>query len=183
MGGLRMGLIGIGLAVAGLTAGCSSMDTASRSVTNLLTPYRVDVIQGNFVSQEQAAALQRGMPRAQVAELLGTPLLTSVFHADRWDYVFTLKREGVPNQTRRVTAFFKGDELLRVDGAQDLPSESQFVDTLASQRKFGKPPVLEASEEALQKANPPKKAKASPSTAPDAPAPTVSYPPLEGAAR
>ncbi|HMS27888.1 MAG TPA: outer membrane protein assembly factor BamE, partial [Burkholderiaceae bacterium] len=56
-------------------------------------PYKIDVAQGNFVSKEQISALKLGMPRAQVMDILGTPLLVSVFHADRWEYVFTLKRQ------------------------------------------------------------------------------------------
>ncbi|MES3011432.1 MAG: outer membrane protein assembly factor BamE [Pseudomonadota bacterium] len=170
--------------LAGLSVGCGSFDSASRSVTNLVTPYKVEVIQGNFVSKEQAALLQPGMSRVQISEVLGTPLMASVFHANRWDYVFTLRREGVPPQMRRFTLFFDGDVLARFEGVEGLPSEAEFVSTLASQRKFGKPPVLEASEEVLQKASPPKKAApADPVVAPNnAPVPT-SYPPLEGAAR
>ena len=169
--------------LAGLSAGCGSFDSASRSVSGLVTPYKVEVIQGNFVSKEQAALLQPGMTRAQIGEVLGTPLMASVFHGNRWDYVFTLRREGVPPQMRRFTLFFDGDALVRFEGAEGLPSEAEFVSTLASQRKFGKAPVLQASEEALQKASPPRKTAPEITAAPDsAPAPT-SYPPLEGAAR
>lgn len=169
--------------LAGLSAGCSSFDSASRGISGLVTPYKVEVIQGNFVSKEQAAQLQPGMSRAQIGEVLGTPLMASVFHANRWDYVFTLRREGVPPQMRRFTLFFDGDALVRFEGSEGLPSEAEFVSTLASQRKFGKAPVLEASEEVLQKASPPRKTAPTASAAPDsAPAPT-SYPPLEGAAR
>ena len=60
-----------------------------------ITPYKVEVVQGNFVSKEQVEALKPGMSRQQVRDILGTPLVTSVFHGDRWDYVFTLKRQGV----------------------------------------------------------------------------------------
>lgn len=169
--------------LAGLSAGCGSFDSASRSVTGLVTPYKVEVIQGNFVSKEQAALLQPGMTRAQIGEVLGTPLMASVFHGHRWDYVFTLRREGVPPQMRRFTLFFDGDALVRFEGAEGLPSETEFVSTLASQRKFGKAPILQASEEALQKASPPRKAVPTASAGPDsAPTPT-SYPPLEGAAQ
>lgn len=170
--------------LAGLSAGCGSFDSASRSVSGLVTPYKVEVIQGNFVSKEQAAALQPGMSRAQIGEVLGTPLMASVFHGNRWDYVFTLRREGVPPQMRRFTLFFDGDALVRFEGAEGLPSETEFVRTLASQRKFGKPPVLEASEDALQKASPPRKTAPVVAATPDsAPAAPTSYPPLEGAAQ
>jgi outer membrane protein assembly factor BamE len=170
--------------LAGLSAGCGSVDSASRSISGLVTPYKIEVIQGNFVSKEQAALLQPGMTRAQIGEVLGTPLMASVFHNNRWDYVFTLRREGVPPQMRRFTLYFEGDLLARFEGQEGLPSETEFVSTLASQRKFGKAPVLEASEEALQKASPPRKNAPAIATTPDVPPPApTSYPPLEGAAQ
>ncbi len=75
-----------------MLSACASVQSATSvlpSVGSLVTPYRMDILQGNFVSREQAAALIPGMPRAQVRDMLGTPLLASAFHADRWDYAFT----------------------------------------------------------------------------------------------
>jgi outer membrane protein assembly factor BamE len=118
-------------------------------VAGSITPYRVEVVQGNFVSREQVDALKPGMSRQQVRELLGTPLVTSLFHADRWDYVFTLKRQGVEPQQRRLTVFFRGDQMARFEG-DTMPSESEFVATLGTRRKLGSVPPLEASEESLR---------------------------------
>ncbi|MDP3139281.1 MAG: outer membrane protein assembly factor BamE, partial [Burkholderiaceae bacterium] len=81
-----------------------------------LAPYKIEVVQGNFISREQVQALKPGMSRQQVRDTLGTPLLASVFHADRWDYVFTLRRQGVPPQARRLTVYFQGDALARFEG-------------------------------------------------------------------
>ena len=106
-------------------------------------------MQGNFVSKEQVEALKPGMSRQQVRDILGTPLVTSVFHADRWDYVFTLKRQGVEPQQRKLTVYFKGDVLERVEG-DPMPSEAEFVATLDNKRKSAKVPPLEASEDKLQ---------------------------------
>ncbi len=83
-------------------------------------------MQGNFVSREQVQALQPGMGRQQVRDILGTPLVTSLFHADRWEYVFTLKRPGEDIQTRKLTVFFQGDTLARFEG-DEMPSETEFV--------------------------------------------------------
>jgi len=157
-------------------AACGSFDSASNSVVGLVTPYRMDVVQGNFVSKEQAAALKPGISRAQVRDILGTPLLTSVFHADRWDYVFTFKRQGAQSQLRKLTVFFKGDELQRVD-ADAMPSEAEFVASLDSGRRFGNVPVLELSEESLKQL-PAAAKKPDSKTLPPLPA---SYPPLEAA--
>jgi outer membrane protein assembly factor BamE len=68
--------------------GCTSLQT-SDSFMGFITPYKVEVVQGNVMTQEQAEAVKAGMSRAQVREILGTPLVADTFHADRWDYVFT----------------------------------------------------------------------------------------------
>lgn len=164
-----------GLMLVGLTA-CGSLDQASNRVVGVVTPYKIDIVQGNFVAREQAEALKQGMSRLQVREILGTPLLVSIFHADRWDYVFTFKRQGIEPQSRRVTVFFDGDRLTKVE-ADALPSEAEFVASLDSGRKAGTVPVLEMSEEQL-------KATAvapRPAEKPLPPLPT-SYPPLESSA-
>lgn len=162
---------------AGLTA-CSGFNGASNRLASVITPYQIDVVQGNFVSSEQVALLKTGMPRQAVRDVLGTPLLKSVFHADRWDYVFTFKRKGQEPQLRKVTVFFKNDALDRFD-ADALPTEAEFVASLDSGRKNGKVPVLEASEESLKQFPTATKAEAEP--AKPLPPPRSSYPPLEPA--
>jgi outer membrane protein assembly factor BamE len=81
-----------------------------------LAPYRIDIQQGNFVSQEMVAQLKRGMTKEQVRFVLGTPLVTDIFHADRWDYVYLLDRPGQPRVQRRLAVFFEGDRLSRLEG-------------------------------------------------------------------
>lgn len=176
------------LASVAVLSGCSSLGLdklGSSGLVSSLSPYRMEVVQGNFVSKEQADVLKPGMPRAQVRDILGTPLLTSVFHADRWDYVFTIRRQGMTAQARRLSVFFKGDTLDRFEG-DDLPSESEFVGQLESNKKLGKAPSLEANPEALKKFAPTAPAAptvASPGNAvnaANATAVTTAYPPLEG---
>ena len=169
----RVWLSSLGALLVTLSA-CGSFDGASNRLVNVVTPYKIDIVQGNFVSREQAAALKEGMSRGQVRDILGTPLLTSIFHADRWDYVFTFKRQGAESQARRVTVFFKGDVLERTE-ADALPTEAEFVASLDSGRKSGQLPVLEAAPETLKTAAAPVKAAES-KPLPPLPA---SYPPLE----
>ena len=103
---LRFTLIAV--AVAGWTmVACSSFDNASTKAIGVITPYKMDIVQGNVVTREQFALVKPGMSRAQVRDVLGTALLTSVFHADRWDYIFTLKSQTAKNQQRKVSIFFK----------------------------------------------------------------------------
>ena len=96
--------------------------------------YKAEIAQGNFVSKEQVAALKLGMPRLQVADILGTPLLVSVFHADRWEYVFNLKRQGIETPSYKLTVYFKGDALDKIDGS-NMPTEQEFIETLSGNKK------------------------------------------------
>lgn len=174
----RAASLASGLAVVGMLSACSSLPSAPTlpSIERLVTPYRIDIIQGNFVSREQAAAVKPGMPRAQVRDILGTPLLASAFHADRWDYVFTLARPGQPLQQRKLTAFFKDDLLERVE-ADELPSEAEFVASMATRQVRGKVPVLQASEASLAEFA---RRNAQTSAVAPSPVPPISnYPPLE----
>lgn len=81
-----------------------------------LAPYRIDIQQGNFVSQDMVAQLKRGMTQEQVRFVLGTPLVTDIFHAERWDYVYLLDRPGEPRVQRRLAVFFEDGKLSRLDG-------------------------------------------------------------------
>ena len=160
-------------------AACSSFDSASNKLSSIVTPYQIDVVQGNVVTREQVELLKPGLPRQTVVNLLGTPLLQSVFHANRWDYVFSFRRKGEEPQLRKLTIFFTGDVLDRFD-ADPMPSEAEFVASLDSGRKSGKVPVLEASEESLKQFQQASKSSANPATTPRILPPLpASYPPLE----
>ncbi|MDR2332128.1 MAG: outer membrane protein assembly factor BamE [Burkholderiaceae bacterium] len=177
--GVRCGAIV--LLSAGLAA-CGSFDSASHRLASAITPYKIDVVQGNFVSREQVEALKPGMGRQQVKEILGTPLVTPLFHNDRWEYVFTLKRPGIEQQTRKLTVFFKDDVLDRYEG-DEMPTEADFVSSLASKASKNKVPNLEATEDQLKRYAPKPDAPVSAvdnpgNEAPSAPLP-ASYPPLE----
>lgn len=115
------------LAATWFAGACSTYDTTSRKVANAITPYRINIVQGNFVSREAVSQLREGMTRDQVKFLLGTPLLTDVFHANRWDYVFSFRRGSTPVvQQRRYTVFFDGDRLVKF-GGDELPSEYELI--------------------------------------------------------
>ena len=94
-----------------LLAGCSYVPTIPG-----VTPYKIEIQQGNFISQDMVAQLKPGMSKEQVRLALGTPLLTDIFHADRWDYVFWRERAGQKREQRKLTVFFEDGKLTRLDG-------------------------------------------------------------------
>jgi outer membrane protein assembly factor BamE len=174
----RLSRCGLMLALTALTCACSSVNTTTSSLLNVVKPYAPDVVQGNFVSREQLDLLKPGLTKNQVRGLLGTPLVTSMFHSNRWDYIFSIKRQGTEYQQRKLTLIFKADVLERYEG-DPVPSEAEFISSIS--RGGEKAPViprLEASPEELQKFQ-----EANPVTfKPQAPAPasgSKAYPPLE----
>jgi outer membrane protein assembly factor BamE len=162
------------LAIAAL-AGCQSLQS-SDNFLGVITPYRVEVVQGNVITREQVALVKPGMSHTQVRDLLGSPLLTDIFHADRWDYVFTIQRQGAEPQLRRIVAFFSGDRLERLDADGELPSEREFVAAIDTFKTSRDAPPLALTPQQLQALPVPPKtpaAQAEPS------GPTRTYPPLE----
>jgi outer membrane protein assembly factor BamE len=154
--------------------GCASLQS-SENLLGFITPYRVEVVQGNVVTQEQVARVKPGLTRAQVRDIMGSPLLTDPFHVDRWDYVFTIRRQGAEPQRRAVVLMFEDDKLKSIDAPQ-LPSERDFVasiDAFKSRRDAGTLALTDEQRKALPL--PPKT-----DTAPAQPAgPAREYPPLE----
>ena len=100
-----------------------------------LTPHRIEIQQGNYVTQEMVAQLKPGMTRDQVRFVLGTPLVADIFHADRWEYVFVRQRaDSREVEHRRISVFFQDNKLQRVEG-----------DVVAA------PPVAEAESESVKR--------------------------------
>jgi outer membrane protein assembly factor BamE len=143
----------VAFAVLGVSGCSTAVDETQRAWMNkVFRPYVPDVVQGNFISSEQYAKLKLGMSREQVRQILGTPLLASYFHANRWDYVFEFKRAGQRvGAERHVTVYFDGDKLVKFEG-DALPTDVELVaeiDNYAkSKRSFwdvmtgsNKPPV------------------------------------------
>lgn len=135
-----------------LLAGCESVRSW---VPPLIQPYRPDVQQGNVVTQEMVDQLREGMTRDQVRFLLGSPMLASVFHQDRWDYVYYLKRgKGGETQMRRLTVNFK-DNRLAAFTADEMPPE-KLADNLILGRDATKaPPKSTPTRQSDPQTNPP----------------------------
>jgi len=163
--------------------GCSSFNEppSLKGFIALVAPYKPDVIQGNVVTTEQISQVKEGMSRVQVKEVLGSPLITDPFHADRWDYVFTLKRQGFDDQQRSFVVLFDKDKVQKID-APVLPSENEFVAQISRKKLPTNTPKLELSD-AEKAALPAPVATAAPvASAVEVTGATRSYPPLETAA-
>jgi outer membrane protein assembly factor BamE len=115
----------------------------------IIQPYRPDVQQGNVVTKEMVDQLRESMTRDQVRFLLGTPLLTSVFHTDRWDYVYYLQRgKGDEKQLRHLVVLFRNDRLASYHA--DAMPEEKMADNLILGRKPKPVPEAPPKEPAPQ---------------------------------
>ena len=110
-------------------------------------PYKVTIQQGNAITQDMVSKLRPGMSRSQVRFILGSPPITDMFHANRWDYVYLLKQGSVVKEERKLTLFFDNEQLSRVAG--DVAAT-----TAADKQAEAAQPVKAATEIVLDKFDP-----------------------------
>jgi outer membrane protein assembly factor BamE len=114
---MRATLFAAGLAL--VLAGCSW--------TPSLGVYKLDINQGNYITQDQVDKLKVGQTRQQARFALGTPLVADPFHANRWDYVYEFTRQGRTLEHRRFTVYFVDDKVARWEGDEMPPSPAEVA--------------------------------------------------------
>jgi outer membrane protein assembly factor BamE len=105
-----------------LLGGCSGMPVPRIPG---LTPYRMEIQQGNSVTQEMVSQLKKGMSKDQVRNALGTPLLADIFHAERWDYVYWREYANGYREQSKLVVHFEDGKLARLDGDVKPAAEKQ----------------------------------------------------------
>ncbi len=108
-------------------AGCKSMPSFSMPS---LTPYKIDIQQGNYVDSANVAKLKIGMTRAQISFIMGTPLVKDMFHTGRWDYIYIDNKAGKLVTKRRVAVYFDGDIAKRIVEVMDNGKEVDITTAL-----------------------------------------------------
>lgn len=121
-------------------AACSNVKMPD--VASAITPYRIDIRQGNYITQDMVAQLKPGMTRDQVRFILGTPLVTDIFHAERWDYIYSFRPGRGEEQLRRFAVFFVDNKLARVAG-DVVGAESGEADAATSAAAGSRSRVIE----------------------------------------
>ncbi|OIR08785.1 outer membrane protein assembly factor BamE precursor [mine drainage metagenome] len=101
-----------------LLASCSNIS----SYFPTFALYKVEIRQGNLVTQDMRAKLKLGMTQSQVKAALGAPLISDPYHANRWDYFYSLEQMGKLVESQRLTLYFDKDVLSRIDDATPLKS-------------------------------------------------------------
>ena len=105
---------------------CLALAAWLSACSNLEFPwvYRIDIDQGNIITQDMVNQLKPGMTRDQVKFVMGSPLLVDSFHPDRWDYVYTLRKPNGKRTREQLTVYFKDDQLASLSG-DFLPASAQ----------------------------------------------------------
>jgi outer membrane protein assembly factor BamE len=93
----------------------------SSSLSGCFLLYQQDIEQGNVITQKMIGQVRKGMTRKQVRYVMGTPLVTDVFHKDRWDYYYSFQPEG-RKATRKqyLTILFRDDKVSEILFGDDL---------------------------------------------------------------
>ncbi|MDF7676327.1 outer membrane protein assembly factor BamE [Neisseriaceae bacterium ESL0693] len=100
-----------------LAAAVLSLNACSFADISRIPSYKLEIVQGNDLDAQAIRQLQAGMSREQVQMLLGTPLLQDPFHANRWDYIFVVNRDGMTQENKSLTLYFNDqDQLIRTEG-------------------------------------------------------------------
>ena len=130
-------------ALAGLAlAGCANMTQPFDSYIPLITQfgvYKLDINQGNYISQDMVDRLKVGQTKPQVRGALGTPLVASPFRENRWDYVYEFRSAGRVREHRLFTVYFKDDLLARWEG-DEMPPSVQELNRVAATRSLPEDP-------------------------------------------
>jgi outer membrane protein assembly factor BamE len=129
-----------------MLAGCGSV---THYFPGFLTPYRPDVQQGNVITNDMVEQLRPGMTKDQVRFMLGTPLLSDVFHQDRWDYLYYLNPRIGERQRRNLVVFFK-DNRLDHFVSDPMPPESMADNLILGSRRSKVQPTPPPKEPAPQ---------------------------------
>ena len=121
-----------------LAGGCASTQSLMSPFTSLAV-YKIDINQGNYLSQDMVDRLKVGMTRQQVKQTLGTPLVTSAFRDNRWDYVYEFTRQGRVREHRQFTVYFAEEKLSRWEG-DEMPQSVVELNRAAGEKALKKQP-------------------------------------------
>jgi outer membrane protein assembly factor BamE (lipoprotein component of BamABCDE complex) len=124
-----------------LAGGCQTLSTYMPNFQSFGV-YKLDVNQGNYLSQDMVDKLRVGQSQQQVRAILGTPLIASVFRPDRWDYVYEFKRGGQPVEHRNFTVYFVDGKLARWEG-DEMPQSVADLNRGASAKSLPHEPSAE----------------------------------------
>ncbi len=105
---------------------------ATAWLTGCFSTYRMEIAQGNIITQDMVNQLRLGMTRSQVRFVLGSPMVNDLFHPNRWDYYYSLLKTGATKpETRLITVVFKNDMLARIEGDVAAKADSAATPTPA----------------------------------------------------
>ena len=127
---------------AAFASGCETLETYMPPTTRPFSVYKIDINQGNYLSQDMVDKLKVGMTRPQVRTVLGTPLVTSAFRDNRWDYVYEFSKQGKVREHRQFTTYFVDEKLARWEG-DEMPQSVVELNRAAGEKALKPEPSAE----------------------------------------
>lgn len=130
------------IAGSAFLGGCSNISMPEISVPDSIPDlvYKVDIQQGNIITQDMVNKLEPGMSKRQVQFVMGSAMISDTFHAKRWDYLYRFHKSGhAPTETKRISLYFENDQLTRVEG--DIRPEPVKEGTVAKKAQVIEVPV------------------------------------------
>jgi len=82
----------------------------------------MEIRQGNYLTPEMRQKIKVGMSRQQVTSVLGSPLVSDVYHANRWDYIYRFEEKSKLVEQQRLTIYFAGEFVTRIEDSQSAES-------------------------------------------------------------
>ena len=122
--------------------GCSQMPFLPQDVPNLGDlpfVYRIDVQQGNVVTQDMLAQLKPQMEKKKVLFIMGTSVIADTFNSYQWDYIYSFHKGGGETEKRRITLHFNDDDLLEFVSGNVSPSDAPLVAKVHQDEKVAVP--------------------------------------------
>lgn len=101
---------------AALLGGCSWFSDSNAKLLSFPGAYKIDIQQGNVITQDMVNQLRPGMTREQVKYVMGAPLLPDTYNSERWDYIYSFQPGGKVRTQQTLTLFFKDDRLASFEG-------------------------------------------------------------------
>ena len=77
-----------------------------------LSPYKVPILQGNIIDEDDISKLKEGLTKEQIQFIFGTAIIKDPFHSSRWDYYYSIQIGDNLIENKKLTIFFNADSLV-----------------------------------------------------------------------
>lgn len=96
--------------------------------------YKIDIQQGNIITQDMLDQLKPGMTRRQVHYVLGVPVVEPMFDPALESYVYTIQREGGDIKQQVIKVYYENELMTHYSGTL-LPAKDTGLTSRPSRER------------------------------------------------